>query len=129
MGYFLRYGNLAVAKLLEYLHNGPSLTDVGCTFKMIRRSVLEQIRDYLTVGASHFSPQLLIVLIRTGMKCVEIPVNYHQRLGQSKITGNYLKATRLGLRMIAMIIAYRFRALPRLRSTVAGELVKVDAGR
>src|SRR5690606_5224140 len=27
MGYALRYGNWAVAKLLEYLHNGPCLTD------------------------------------------------------------------------------------------------------
>ena len=26
MGPFLRYGNVAVAKLLEYLHNGPCLT-------------------------------------------------------------------------------------------------------
>lgn len=118
MGYFLRYGNAAVAKLLEYVHNGPCLTDVGCTFKMIHRDVLRQIAPYLTIGKSHFSPEFMIVLIRTGMKLVEIPVNYGLRVGKSKITGKFSKAFRLGLKMIAVIIAYRFHRFPRLKSTI-----------
>lgn len=124
MSLFLRYGNVAVAKLLEYLHNGPCFTDVGCTFKMVRRSVLQQVEPFLTVGASHFSPQLMMVLVRTGMRCVEIPVHYRTRLGESKITGSFRKAFRLGMRMIGMIIVYRFKQFPRLKSGVSEQALK-----
>jgi glycosyltransferase involved in cell wall biosynthesis len=127
MGWFLRLGNVAVAKLLEYLHNGPCLTDVGCTLKMIRRPVLEQIEPYLTVGGSHFSPQLMIILVRTGMRCIEVPVHYRSRRGESKITGSLSGAARLGLRMIAMIMHYRFVKLPKL-SSVISEDVLIDIG-
>lgn len=124
MGWFLRYGNVVVAKLLEYLHNGPCFTDVGCTFKMVKRSVLHQIAPYLTVGGSHFSPQLMMVLIRTGMRCIEIPINYRRRLGESKITGDFKKAFRLGMRMIGMVLAYRLRTFPRLQTSVSAQTLR-----
>lgn len=124
MGWFLRYGNVAVAKLLEYLHNGSCLTDVGCTFKMIDKSAIQQIAPYLTVGGSHFSPQLMMVLVRTGMRCIEIPVHYRSRKGQSKITGNFQKAFKLGMRMIGMIVLHRLRRYRRLKTSVSEQTLK-----
>lgn len=112
MGPFLRYGNWAVAKLLEYLHNGPCLTDVGCTYKLFRREALQRLIPMFSVGRSHFSPELMILAIRSKLNCVEIPIHYQPRLGTSKITGSSWKAFRLGLRMIAMIVHYRFRQIP-----------------
>ena len=117
MGPFLRYGNWAVAKLLEYLHNGPCLTDVGCTYKLLRREALQQIAPLFKVGGSHFSPELMMLAIRAKLVCVEIPVHYQPRSGVSKITGSFWRAFRLGLRMIRMIIRYRFKHIPRAVST------------
>jgi dolichol-phosphate mannosyltransferase len=118
MGHFLRYGNCAVAKLLEYVHNGPCLTDVGCTYKMFKSEAIKEIAPMFSVGASHFSPELMILCIRSGLLCVEIPVNYRPRLGTSKITGDFWKAFRLGWRMIGMILAYRFTFIPKARPAV-----------
>jgi hypothetical protein len=112
MGSFLRYGNWAVAKLLEYVHNGPCLTDVGCTYKFFYWKALQHMAPMFTVGGSHFSPELMILAIRSKVDCVEIPVHYHQRKGTSKITGNFWKAFRLGLRMIVLVFRYRFRHIP-----------------
>lgn len=123
MWWFLRYGNVAVAKLLEYLHNGPCLTDVGCTFKMFHRDAVRQIAPHLTATGSHFSPQLMLVSIRTGMRCIEIPVHYRGRVGQSKITGSFVRAWRLGWRMIAMVVAYRFRSMPTLTSCIGSSVL------
>jgi len=123
MGWFLRYGNWAVAKLLEYLHNGPCLTDVGCTYKLFRRESLQQIADHLTIGGSSFSPQLMLVAIRSGLRCVEIPVHYRHRVGVSKITGDFRKAFRLGLRMIWLVIAARLRSYPQVGSAVPAEVL------
>jgi len=132
MGPFLRYGNWAVGKMLEYLHNGPCLTDVGCTYKLFRREALQHLIPMFTVGHSHFSPELMILAIRSHLDCIEIPVHYGPRTGTSKITGNFWKAFRLGLRMMAMIIAYRFKYIPAVvpeaRTTPRRVLAKGSLG-
>lgn len=109
MGWFLRFGNTVVAKYLEYLHNGPCLTDVGCTFKFIKKDALNKIMGKFTVGKSHFSPEFMILCLKNKLKCVEIPVNYRGRIGESKITGNPVKAFKLGLIMILLITKYLFK--------------------
>jgi glycosyltransferase involved in cell wall biosynthesis len=130
MGPFLRYGNWAVGKLLEYVHNGPCLTDVGCTYKLFRRDALRQVEPHFTVGRSHFSPELMILCIRCGLVCVEIPVHYQPRTGTSKITGSFGKAFRLGIRMIVMILHYRLKRIPRAVSSVqTPENVRVATAR
>jgi glycosyltransferase involved in cell wall biosynthesis len=108
MNWFLRIGNVFIAKLLEVLFNGPSLSDVGCTLKLIHKDKLRQIISKLQVGGSQFSPEFMIVCIRGNLKCIEIPVNYKERIGNSKITTNNWKSFKLGLVMIWLIIKRRF---------------------
>jgi glycosyltransferase involved in cell wall biosynthesis len=109
MGWFLRVGNWSVAKLLQMLHDGPSLSDCGCTLRLAHRAAVEQIRGELTVGASHFLPEMVILALRKRLKVIEIPVNYRGRVGESKITGNFKGALRTGLNMIALILKYWLR--------------------
>lgn len=109
MGFGIRMGNWAVAKFMEYLFNGPSLTDVGCTYKLLHRSAYERIKDRLTVNGSHFSVELMVRTLQAKLRNVEISVNYRQRVGTSKITGKIWKAARLGFRMILFIARERLR--------------------
>lgn len=111
MSWLLRIGNVAVAKLLEYLFNGPCLTDVGCTMKLIKRDVLQSFVHRLSVTGSHFQPEFMIMSIRASRKVIEIPVEYLPRKGVSKITGKLSKAVRLGLTMIAFILKTRCTTL------------------
>ena len=37
MDWFLRWGNWGVAKLIEVLFNTSHLSDVGCTYRLLRR--------------------------------------------------------------------------------------------
>jgi len=113
MPFPVRLGNWAMAKVVEVLHNGPTLTDVGCTFKLINRKSLEDIKKYfpLSDGDGKFSPELMIWLIRREKKVIEIPVMFRPRIGASMYTGSITKAAILGLRMLPMIIWYRFKKL------------------
>jgi glycosyltransferase involved in cell wall biosynthesis len=113
MGWFLRVGNWWVAKMIQFLYDAPSLSDCGCTLRLTRRDALERIQDDLTVGGSHFLPQMIIVALRRGLRIVEVPVNYRGRVGDSKITGSFDGALRTGLRMIALILGSRFETLRR----------------
>jgi hypothetical protein len=38
---------------------------------------------------------------------VEVPVNYRDRVGESKITGSMSTALRVGARMVGVILRYR----------------------
>ena len=40
---------------------GPSLSDCGCTFRLIHREALDRNLDDLTVGGSHFLPEMVIL--------------------------------------------------------------------
>jgi glycosyltransferase involved in cell wall biosynthesis len=109
MGWFLRVGNLMVAKLLQFLFNGPSLSDCGCTLRLIRKSALHTISSMLTVGGSHFLPEMVVLALQKRLRVIEIPVNYFPRSGTSKITGNLKGALTTGLNMIGLILGYRLR--------------------
>ena len=115
MGWFLRVGNVAVAKLLQYLFGGPSLSDCGCTMRLIRREAAERIQDRLTVGSSHFLPEMVVLSLLEGLRVIEVPVNYRGRLGESKITGSFKTTLRVGFNMISLILAYRLRTLAQRR--------------
>jgi glycosyltransferase involved in cell wall biosynthesis len=115
MGWFLRVGNWAVAKLLQVLFDGPSLSDCGCTLRLIRREALDRIVDDLTVGGSHFLPEMVVLALLAGLRVVEVPVNYRGRVGESKITGSRLTTLKVGSRMIGLILDYRLRTWRRRR--------------
>ena len=108
MGWFLKWGNWAVAKFLQLLFNGPALTDMGCTMRLIHRRALRKIQRKFTVGSSHFSPEMMILALLYKVPMVEIPLNYCPRVGESKITGQIDRAIRVGLSMIVLVLRYRF---------------------
>jgi glycosyltransferase involved in cell wall biosynthesis len=107
MGWQLRWGNWAVAKLLQVLFDGPSLSDCGCTLRLVRRSAAERMLPRFTVGGSHFLPEMVCLALLQGQRLVEVPVNYRDRVGQSKITGSMQTALRVGARMVGLILRYR----------------------
>ena len=108
MGWFLRVGNWTVAKLVQFLYGGPSLSDCGCTLRLTHKAAVARISDGMTVGGSHFLPEMVILGLKRRLKIIEIPVNYRGRVGESKITGSLSGTLRTGLQMIGIIIKNRF---------------------
>ena len=109
MSTFLRFGNILVAKFMQLLFDTTSLSDCGCTLRLIRRKLLKKILPKFTVGGSHFLPEMVIISKLSEAKIIEIPVNYLMRKGVSKITGSFERALIVGLRMTFLIITYRIR--------------------
>lgn len=111
MGLFLKWGNWAVAKLVEVLFNTSHLSDVGCTYRLLTRQTLENIQDKFSVGGSHFGPELMLLIITSGARVVEVPVNYLPRVGESSVTGDFGKAVKLGLQMIVFVVKFRLKTI------------------
>jgi len=70
MGVFLKWGNYAVGKLMEFLFNTTFLSDVGCSMKLLSRGAYETVRPHFTIGGSAFGPQLMLLVILCGFPFV-----------------------------------------------------------
>lgn len=100
---FMFYGNLFVGKLLEAKHLGRStITDVGTTYKLCRRSALLELLPRLNPAINlEFNAHFLDVALQHGLRVLECPITFHPRVGTSK-GGNAdnWRALAVGTRMI-----------------------------
>ncbi len=66
MGWQLRWGNWVVAKLLQVLFGGPSLSDCGCTLRLVRRSTAQRLLPRFTVHTA----------LRVGARMIRLILRY-----------------------------------------------------
>jgi glycosyltransferase involved in cell wall biosynthesis len=100
---FMYYGNFVVGKLLEVKHLGRgTFTDVGTTYKVIRRESLIKLMPLLNPGINlEFNAHFLDTALTDGQRIVEAPITFHRRVGVSKGGNvNNGRALKVGLRMI-----------------------------
>ncbi len=100
---FMYYGNFFVGKLLEVKHLGAgTFTDVGTTYKALRRVALERLMPALNPAVNlEFNAHFLDTALTNGFLMVECPITFHARVGVSKGGNvNNLRALAVGLRMI-----------------------------
>jgi hypothetical protein len=83
---FMFYGNLFVAKLLEAKHLGyGTVTDVGSTYKLCRRSALAKLLPQLNRAINlEFNAHFIDKALGSGLVFVECPITFYARVGQSK---------------------------------------------
>lgn len=107
MDWFLRWGNWAVAKLIEVLCNTSHLSDVGCTYRVLDAGLARRVAEAMKVGGSHAGVEIMLLCIFGGARFVEVPLNYLPRVGVSSVTGKRIAAISVGLRMIALVLRFR----------------------
>jgi glycosyltransferase involved in cell wall biosynthesis len=125
MAPFLRWGNWAVAKLIEALYNTSHLSDVGCTYRLLRGETAAKVVQQMTVGGNHAGVEIMLLTILSGARFVEVPVNYLPRVGTSSVTGHPIRALHVGLRMIALVL--RMRSQVRRRYPRPGALEPTES--
>jgi len=119
-GMFNTWGNFFIAKLIQLkyfslLHMGViSLTDVGCTFRCIRRDGLEKIIGQITNDYNKkidkngwlIIPYLNMIAIQNDLKIVEVPITFKKRTGGISKSGAGRKSKGLlyGLRFIWFVL-------------------------
>ena len=109
MGWFLRWGNWAVAKLAEVLYNTVYLSDVGCTYRVLTRDAVDRIEPSFESTGSSFGFEMMLIIAEQRLPMVQVPVKYQPRVGESSVTGDRGKAVTLGIEMIRMCVGRRFR--------------------
>ena len=119
MGTLLRWGNWLVANGLSSLFRSSHLSDVGCTYRLMTSELRDAALPRLQIGGSQLGPELMVQIIISGARYVEVPVNYRRRVGISSVTGHLGKAIVLGMQMVVLICKMRVlhaRTRPYFRS-------------
>ena len=130
MGWFIRLGNWMVAKLMEVIFNTNSLSDVGCTLRLLNRGAVETLLPMFREMGSCLGAEMMCLSRIVRLRSVQIPVNYKARVGVSSVTGRRSAAARVGLRMIWVILSYRMRARStRAKAFAATPLERIPADR
>jgi hypothetical protein len=108
---FMYYGNFFVGKMLELKHLGRgTFTDVGTTYKVLRRQSLARLMPFLNPAINlEFNAHFLDMALMRGERVVECPITFHPRVGLSKGGNvNDLRALRVGLRMmVGLVLGWR----------------------
>lgn len=104
------FGNALVRKA-----TGVAIRDTGCTLKVFRRELLEQLRLYSDLH--RFIPALAVTL--AGARIAELPVQHHpRRFGQSKY--GMSRVAKVLADLLTLVMLRRFRERPLRMFSAAG---------
>jgi glycosyltransferase involved in cell wall biosynthesis len=92
-----RVGNRLYAALLGFL-SGRFVTDTASGMRVLRRAALETL--YPLPTGLHFTPSMSARALMNGLRIAEVPMQYHERVGRSK-----LSVLKDGLRFLHAILA------------------------
>ncbi|MEW6088734.1 MAG: glycosyltransferase family 2 protein [bacterium] len=108
MDWIIRYGNFALGKTMEIFYPGDfKLNDVGCTFRIIKKTALEKFIGKLRIGGEDFTPELTFEALKSGAKIIQVPISYQPRIGKSKLSPDRFHSIRIGLKHLFHIISRR----------------------
>jgi hypothetical protein len=104
------------------MFNTSHISDMGCSYRLFNRRMADYIAETMTIGESHAGAEIMLLVLASGARFVELPVNYLPRVGKSSVTGDPIKAFVLGLRVIGLVIGFRLRTPRRLPRPEAFEI-------
>ncbi len=114
MDSLVRWANLAFGKLIEVLwwNMKSRLTDVSCTYRALWRNSYRDIRPFLNAAGPEFSAEMMIAMLISRKRIIEIPVTFYKRLeGKTKSSINYLAKIRNAFQILKLSLKYRFNIL------------------
>ncbi|MEO2168235.1 MAG: hypothetical protein ABGY42_08975, partial [bacterium] len=105
----VRWVHLVLAKLLEILwwREDSRFTDICCVYRGIWRNTYHLIRGQLTSRGVEIFPEMVIEVLRSQRRVIEIPVNYYNRnLVHSEVQSRY-QNTQTFLRILRLMLRKR----------------------
>jgi len=70
---------------------GYTARDIDCAFKLMRRTVIDRLKDDITSGGATFSAEFLVRARQAGFKIAEVPIEGHRPRVAGNPTGANLR--------------------------------------
>ena len=109
MGFWRKWADVIEGKLIEVLFLTNSVTDVGCTCKLLRRDVVEELSRHWRTPNALFATELLLLVVARRIPFIEIPITFGERVGESTLTGRWYQLPKWGLHILWFILTFWVR--------------------
>jgi glycosyltransferase involved in cell wall biosynthesis len=109
MDLWRKWANVLEAKSIEILFNTNALSDVGCTYKLFKKSVLRKMEKQWKCTNSLFATELLLLTVSQNYSYIEIPLTFMKRVGTSSLTGKWYLLVKWGLHIQGYIVSFWVR--------------------
>lgn len=109
MFFLRRLADIIEGKIIQILFLTNTITDVGCTYKLLRRETIRQLDPHWLKGDSHFVTEVTLQVAARKIPFIEIPVAFHKRIGESAATGNLINIIKWGYKLFIFILYFWFR--------------------
>jgi glycosyltransferase involved in cell wall biosynthesis len=97
---------------------GLNLRDVDCDFRLMRRTIFDQIE--LTSTSGVICAEMMTKIQRGGFRIVEVPVHHHQRAHGKSQFFNFIRLLRVARQLVGLwyreVFLYRLRGGDKERS-------------
>lgn len=104
-----KYANVFEAKTIEVLFNTNALTDIGCTYKLFKKSILKKLKPLWRTRNSLFATELVLLTVSENLHFIEIPVTFKKRVGFSTFVEKWYGATKWAIRIQIYILGFWLR--------------------
>jgi len=102
MSFHARLGNWFVARVMNRVY-GLNITDIG-SFRAIRRDLLLSLgMEQKTFG---WPVEMLVKAAKRRARMIEVPIDYHKRIGTSKVSGTIKGSLLAGYYMLWIPLRY-----------------------
>jgi glycosyltransferase involved in cell wall biosynthesis len=108
-----KWANVLEAKTIEILYNTNALTEVGCTYKLYKGSVLKKLLNQSKTTNALFATELLLLTVSQDLKYIEIPISFRKRVGESSLTAKWYHLVKWGFRIQIFILGFWFNWIKR----------------
>jgi NDP-sugar pyrophosphorylase family protein len=112
MPFAQRFGNMLFGSIITLLwwNRRSRFTDVGCTFRCVWKESYKRIAHRLVGKGPEFSPEMIIELLNTWQRVIEVPVPYHARImGESKFSHSFFASAKTAWKMLRIIVYKRWK--------------------
>ena len=99
-----RWGNWLACRLMAWIWQGR-FTDLG-PMRAIRREAYERLE--MSAPTFGWTVQMQARALKSGLRCMDIPVNYRARIGRSKISGTVKGVVLAGFYILGTIAVEAF---------------------
>ena len=99
-----RWGNWLACRLMAWIWKGR-FTDLG-PMRAIRREAYERLE--MSAPTFGWTVQMQVRALKSGLRCMDIPVNYRARIGRSKISGTVKGVVLAGFYILGTIAVEAF---------------------
>ena len=127
MNFIQRAMNVLFGRFITLLwwNRKSRFTDVGCSYRVIWKSIYDSIKPSLKSSGPEFAPEVVIELLERWHRVIEVPIPYHSRnLGTSKFSGSYYHLSKTALKMFYLIISRRVKSWFKNLLVVIKEIIK-----